>query len=209
MPKVQPFEKYFFRYETWFEQNEFAYKSEIQAIKEHIPKVGQGIEIGVGSGRFAAPLGIQFGLDPSKKMLKLAKKRRIETIKGVAEKLPFGTAHFHFALMVTTICFLDSIEAAFREIYRILKPNGRFLIGFIDKKSYLGKKYQKYKKWNVFYKIAVFYSVEDVIFSLKQAGFQHFHIIQTLFHDLTEIKGIEPIRQGYGKGAFIVIRAMK
>jgi ubiquinone/menaquinone biosynthesis C-methylase UbiE len=209
MPKVQPFEKYTFRYENWFKQNVFAYKSEIRALKEQLPKNGISIEIGVGSGRFAAPLGIPIGLDPSKKMLKIAKQRGIESIKGVAENLPLDEAKFNFVLMITTICFLDSIEAAFKEIYRILKPTGFFLIGFIDKESHIGKIYQKYKNRNVYYKIATFYSVDEVIFYLKQVGFKIFYISQTIFHNLTEIKEIEQSKKGYGAGAFVVISAMK
>ncbi len=64
MPRIEPFEKYSEKYEDWFERNEFVYKSEIQAIKELLPKVKKGIEIGVGSGRFAVPLGIKPVLIP-------------------------------------------------------------------------------------------------------------------------------------------------
>lgn len=209
MPKVQPFEKYTLRYENWFEQNKFAYRSEINALKEQIPKTGKGIEIGVGSGRFAAPLGIQIGLDPSKKMLKIAKQRGIKTVEAVAEKLPFAATNFDFVLMVTTICFLDSVEASFKEIYRILKPSRSLIIGFIDKNSHLGKKYQKDKTRNIFYRIATFYSVDEVLFYLKQVGFRIFRFVQTIFHNLTEVKDNEPIKKGYGKGAFVVIKAMK
>ncbi|GAH21196.1 unnamed protein product, partial [marine sediment metagenome] len=37
------------KYEDWFERNKFVYESEIQAIKELLPKVKKSIEIGVGS----------------------------------------------------------------------------------------------------------------------------------------------------------------
>jgi ubiquinone/menaquinone biosynthesis C-methylase UbiE len=47
--------------------------------------------------------------------------------------------------MVTTICFLDNIEKAFNEIYRVLKSNGSVIIGFIDAESPLGKFYEEHK----------------------------------------------------------------
>lgn len=50
----------------------------------------------MGSGRFAAPLGIRLGLDPSKKMGKFAKKRGKKVIKGVGESLPFHDSHFDY-----------------------------------------------------------------------------------------------------------------
>lgn len=209
MSKVQPFEKYTHRYENWFEKHNFVYESEVQALKEHLPEDGKGIEIGVGSGRFALPLNVQFGLDPSKKLLSIAKKRGITPIEGVAENLPFSDGTFDFVLMVTTICFLDSIKAAFEEIFRILKPSGYFLVGFIDKENPLGKVYQKYKHENIFYQSATFYSVDEISHYLKRAGFRNFRISQTIFHELAKINKIEPIKKGYGEGSFISISAKK
>jgi ubiquinone/menaquinone biosynthesis C-methylase UbiE len=131
MPKVEPFEKHADIYEEWFVSNKFAYESELQAIRAMLPKDGTGIEIGVGTGRFAAPLGIKIGVEPSKTMRKIAQKKGIEVVNGVAESIPFDNNQFDFALMVTTICFLDDIETSFKEVFRVLKPKALFIIGFI------------------------------------------------------------------------------
>jgi hypothetical protein len=48
-----------------------------------------------------------------------------------------------------------------------------------------------------------------VVFYLEKAGFNNFNYTQTLFHNLAEIRDIESIKQGYGKGSFIVIKAIK
>ena len=122
MEKFEPFENYSQKYDEWFDKNISIYELELQAVKELLPESENSIEIGVGSGRFAAPLGIKLGIDPSKKMGKLAEKRGIKFIEGVAESLPFPDSHFDFILMVTTICFLDNISKAFKEAYRVLKP---------------------------------------------------------------------------------------
>ena len=55
MAKNEPFDEYVSQYEDWFERNKFAFESELQAIKGQLPKSNNGIEIGVGSGRFAVP----------------------------------------------------------------------------------------------------------------------------------------------------------
>ena len=106
-------------------------------------KSGNGIEIGVGTGRFAAPLGVKRGIEPSRPMAELARKKGVEVTSGVAEKLPFGDGEFDFALMVTTVCFLDDMDLAFHEVHRVLRPGGPFLIGFIDRESPLGREYSE------------------------------------------------------------------
>jgi len=65
------------------------YLSELEAVRSMLPVDGTGIEIGVGTGRFAAPLGIKLGLEPSKSMASLARQRGIEVVEGEAEALPF------------------------------------------------------------------------------------------------------------------------
>ena len=209
MARIEPFEKHPLQYEQWFDRHKFAYESELQAIRKLLPQHGNGLEIGIGSGRFAAPLGIKLGLEPSSKMMEIAQARGIEVIGGVGESLPFRDSQFDFATMVTTICFLDDVEVAFNEAYRILKPGGCLIIGFIDKDSSIGQLYQQHKNENVFYRIATFYSVDEVVSHLKKAGFKVFNFAQTIFHSLAEIKGIEPVREGYGEGSFVVVRAVK
>ena len=209
MARIEPFEKYSEKYEDWFERNKFVYESEIQAIKELFPKVKKSIEIGVGSGKFAVPLGIKIGIDPSPRMRKIAQKRGIEVIDAVAEELPFENSQFELVLMVTTICFVDNLDLTFREIYRILKPGGYLIIGFVDRDSSLGKLYQQHKENNLFYKIATFYSTKEVVYSLSKVGFKEFDFRQTIFHGLNEIKDVEPAKEDYGEGSFVVIRARK
>lgn len=209
MPKTEPFEKYAGQYEDWFEKNRFAYESELRAIRAQIPESGDCIEIGVGSGRFASPLGIKLGVEPSKKMREVAEQRGIKALDGVAEALPFNDSVFDCALMVTTICFLDNIEGAFKEAYRVLKSGGFLIIGFVDRDSVIGRQYQRQKEKSVFYRIATFYSVDEVIVYLRKAGFRDFHFSQTIFHSLSEMECIEPVKEGYGEGSFVVIKAMK
>ena len=209
MPKIEPFEKHYDKYEDWFEKNEFAYQSEINAVKEVLPVEGKGIEIGVGSGRFAAPLGIKYGVDPSEKMLKIAKQRGIEVKTGIAEDLPYDDESFDYVLMVTTICFVDDIEKSFKEAYRILKKNGKIVIGFVDKDSKIGRGYQKIKNKSLFYGPAIFFSVKEVESYLKKTGFKNFVYKQTIFDTLDNIKSVQPVEDGYGEGSFVVIMAEK
>jgi ubiquinone/menaquinone biosynthesis C-methylase UbiE len=203
------FEVHHKRYDAWYDRNKFAYLSELEAIKKVLPQTGKGLEIGAGTGRFAVPLGIKLGVEPSSKMASIAKERGVEVFQSKAEKLPFPDSSFDFVLMVTTICFLDNIEAAFKEACRVLKAKGRLILGFVDKTSPLGKLYQENKSQSAFYNIATFYSTDEVLAYLKKTGFSEFTFWQTIFHNLSVIKDIEPVKSGYGKGSFVVINAKK
>lgn len=209
MPKVEPFEKHRERYEGWFERHEYAYLSELEAVRRLLPKEGRGAEIGVGTGRFAAPLGIKLGVEPSKAMAEIARKRGIDVIEGVAENLPFPNESLDYLLMVTTICFVDDPDEALREAYRVLKPGGALVIGFVDRNSPIGRYYEEHKEESVFYRDARFFSTEELLELLKKASFREFEVVQTLFHRLDEIKEVEPVKPGYGEGSFVVIKAVK
>ena len=163
MPKTQPFDQYFSDYENWFIENKYAYLPELAAIHHFLPSIGKGVEIGTGSGQFALPLKIKRGIDPSKSMVNLAKQKGLIVCRAVAENLSFKKNLFDFALMVTTVCFVDDVTISFKEVKRILKSNGRFIVGLVDKNSPLGRKYLKMKHDNVFYQWATFYSTDEII----------------------------------------------
>ncbi|HPU77474.1 MAG TPA: class I SAM-dependent methyltransferase, partial [Thermosynergistes sp.] len=90
MAKIAPFEAHRNRYEQWFEDNRFAYEAEIEAVRLLLPKGGKGLEVGVGTGRFAVPLGVFTGLEPSPAMAEIARAKGVNVVEGVAEALPFS-----------------------------------------------------------------------------------------------------------------------
>jgi SAM-dependent methyltransferase len=206
MPKTGPFEKYSDRYDEWFERNRNVYNSEVEAIRTLIPSPrAKGLEVGVGSGKFAVPLGITIGVEPSDRMAAKAERHGIRVFRNVAEDLPFSDSEFDFVLMVTTICFVDDILTSFREAFRVLKTRGCIIVGFVDKGSDLGKQYLDKRNTSVFYKEATFFSTQEVCQYLTDAGFSNLTLRQTLIPGETQ----ETIQNGFGKGAFVVAQGVK
>jgi SAM-dependent methyltransferase len=206
-PRTEPFVTHHERYDKWFERHRVAYLSELLAVRAFLPWEGRGLEIGVGTGRFAGPLGVKFGIDPAGEMLGYARVRGVSVVRAVAEALPFAAAVFDYALVVTTICFVDDAHCMLREIARVLRPGGRLVIGLIDRESPLGQDYIAHQAENVFYRAGTFYSATEVEALLKHTGFHHVTWVQTLSSPLSETYEIEPITTGTGDGAFLVVRA--
>lgn len=209
MAKTKVFDENLNKYEEWFIINKFVYQSELKAVQKTIPQNKKGIEIGIGSGLFAKPLGIKEGIEPSSKMRQKARGRNLKVIDAVAENLPYPNESKDFALMVTTICFVDDIQKSFEEAYRVIKQSGYLIIGFVDKNSPLGKIYLEHQNESLFYQDAIFFGTEEVYELLRKTGFKIEETYQTVFGKLAEIKQIQETLEGYGKGSFVVIKAKK
>ncbi|MEF8757034.1 MAG: class I SAM-dependent methyltransferase [Halobacteriales archaeon] len=205
MPITDPFEEHTDRYEEWFEAHDAAYASELSAVRELLPEGGRGLEIGVGSGRFAGPLDVDVGVDPAPTMLAYARERGVQVAVGVAEDLPFRDASFDAALIVTTICFVDDVPSTLEEARRVLAPDGRLVIGYVDRESPLGQHYQEMREENPFYRDATFHSTEELESAVRAAGFDDIAFRQTIFEIPGEMTAPEESREGYGEGSFVVI----
>jgi SAM-dependent methyltransferase len=201
------FDKYYEKYDFWYDRNKFAYLSEIKALKKAVPAQGRGLEIGVGTGRFASVLGIKNGIDPSLKMINIARKRGIKARLGIGEKVPFQCQVFDYIAIIITLCFVRDPGKVIGEAMRLLKKGGKLIVGIVDKESFLGKYYKRKK--SVFYKNARFFSVKEITSLMEKAGFGKFAYCQTLFSLPEKMKRAENPRKGFDRGGFVVISAEK
>ena len=98
---------------------------------------GRVLEIGFGSG-LNVPLysdAVQhlFGLEPSavlcQKSAELADAAAcpVDVLNAGAESIPLGSNEIDTVVSSWTLCSIDNIEAAFQEIRRVLRPNGKFI----------------------------------------------------------------------------------
>ena len=202
------FNKNWERYDDWFEKHKNAYFSELKALKKVIPE-GFGLEVGVGSGRFAFPLGVKMGIDPSKNMLRGAKGRGIQVIQGAGEELPFKDGSFDFVLIVVTLCFVENPVNVLSEARRVLKRGGRLIVGEINKESWLGQIYEDRRKKSQFYIVATFYSSNEIIEMFDRVGIRYLESYHTLMSQSTAHEMWEEPEKGLDKGGFVVIAGVK
>jgi ubiquinone/menaquinone biosynthesis C-methylase UbiE len=99
---------------------------------------GRVLEVGIGSGLnlgFYDPALVDgvWGLDPSPEMIDLAAEAardlpfELEFVSAGAEDMPLGSDQFDTVLLTYTLCTVPEVEAALREIARVLKPGGELL----------------------------------------------------------------------------------
>ena len=99
------------------------------------------LDVGCGGGinikRMAEKAKKVYGIDYSQESVNLSKEvnednirqGKVEILKGSVEKLPFEDNTFDIITAFETIYFWPDIEKCFREVKRVLKPEGLFLIG--------------------------------------------------------------------------------
>jgi SAM-dependent methyltransferase len=208
----EAFEIYAEEYDAWYEKYKPAYKSELLALKNFLPESRgnlKTLEIGAGSGRFASPLGVRYGLEPARAMAKIAEKRGVQTILGVAESLPFKKESIDLILIVAALSLFKDPIQALREAARVLKVNGKIVIGLLDRDSLHGDFYESRKKEGRFSSEAKFLSTAEVSGWLTDLGFGEIKVCQTLYMQPEEIEHIELPQKGSGTGSFAVISARK
>jgi SAM-dependent methyltransferase len=92
------------------------------------------LDAGCGTGNYTCALAsgdYQFyGIDPSETMLEKARQRNCNVIwqNAAAENLPFENEFFAGAIASLTIHHWRNLAKAFREISRVLKQNGKFVL---------------------------------------------------------------------------------
>lgn len=201
-------------YDKWFDtiEGKALFQSEIDAVRLLMKGLKHPfLEIGVGTGRFATELEIDFGIDPSAKMLSIAVTRGIKTKKAEGEALPFPDNSFGAVFILFTLCFVKEPEKVLAEAKRVLKPDSGLIIGFINRESPWGELYLKKKsEGHPIYKYASFFSVKEISGLIENAGFRTEAYSSTLLRKPSDTPLKESAHSGLSKKAgFICILANK
>lgn len=211
MGVISVFDRNAEEYNNWYheEPGSWVLESEVKAIRA-LALEGVGIEIGVGTGVFSSRLGVPLGLDPAVKMLKMAKDRGISVFRAVGEFTPMKDSCMDYVLFAFTICFLNNLQASLQEAWRVLKPRGNIIVGFISRDSKWGKLYSiKKAQGHRFYKHATFYMMDEIEEALEREGFKITDRVATLSQGPEDVRTAEAPSKQLGQCGFICIKAMK
>jgi ubiquinone/menaquinone biosynthesis C-methylase UbiE len=106
------------------------YRREVVAAAQ-----GRVLEVGVGSGLnfsfYGEQVEIVYGIDPSPRLLAMARQRaaaagvRAALLQASAAAIPLADQAVDTVVMTWTLCSIPDPLAALREVRRVLKPDGR------------------------------------------------------------------------------------
>ena len=146
----------------------------IEDILEYISpqKNDKILDLGGGTGQVAEHL-VKYSkevviVDPSPSMIEKAQKKsdNIKTILGVAEKIPYPDDYFDKVLIYDSMHHMQDPILGLKEAIRVLKPDGKLIIGEIDPRGIGGKLLLFFEK--VFYIYGTYFSPYELRDILKE-----------------------------------------
>jgi ubiquinone/menaquinone biosynthesis C-methylase UbiE len=123
--------------------NKFHTGKYIRYFQNNLPQDNSAIlDIGCGGGKFIKHLNSKnptyklFGLDHSTEMIKMSRKLnqkgilndQVEIVEGSAMEIPLEDNSIDLVTAFETVHFWPDIQKSFKEVIRVLKPGGAFLI---------------------------------------------------------------------------------
>lgn len=146
-----------------------------------IPKKSVALDIGCGGGVVIEALFRKYkckhvdGIDTSKLSVKMSKKqnkkylgRRCGIYLGGVSSLPFKKNSYDLVTAFETIYYWPDLQADFKEVHRVLKSGGQFLIVCEDSDPNNSKITDQIPGMKI-------YSEKQIKTYLKSAGFKHIH----------------------------------
>jgi ubiquinone/menaquinone biosynthesis C-methylase UbiE len=228
------FDEHAAEYDSWFLKNRNILGSEVLLLAGFLKEPGRALSVGCGSGLFEKILredhgiDIRFGVEPAVAMAEIAVKRGMEVETGTAEELPYEDASFDTAVLNGCPSYIDDLEQAFAEAWRVLKPGGHIVVADVPAESSFGLIYQlatQIGTWDdprlqpiapadpypvAFAASARWRTTEEKMALLEKVGFVDLETAQTLtVHARYAEEAVEPPSNGHQRGDYVAVRARK
>jgi len=208
-----PFDEYAEAYDAWFgQEGRLVHDIELEPLRQVLPELRTPwLEVGVGSGQFARPLGIRTGIDPSLRMAEIAARRGTSVLLACGEHMPFADGSFGAVFLITALCFVGWPLSVLREAHRVLLPGGRLVLADILGGSPWSDLYEEMaRQGDPVYSHATFHRYGELIGLIERAGFSIAGVHSTLLQAPGEVTRAESSRSGFSLGAgFVVIVGRK
>jgi ubiquinone/menaquinone biosynthesis C-methylase UbiE len=228
------FDEYAEEYDSWFLKNTNVLESEVLLLKHFLAEPGRTLSVGCGSGLFEHILrerhgiDIREGVEPAEHFAKIAEKRGMTVKIGHAEELPYADGEFDTVLQNGTPGYVENLEKAFREGYRVLKRGGHLVVADVPVESSYGLLYRlasKVGSWEdptmkvvapahpypiEFAGAAKWRTTDEKTRLLRAVGFTDIEYAQTLTrHPKFSNDLVERPVEGFDRGDYVAIRAKK
>ncbi len=156
---------------------------------EDLNNTSQLLDVGCGTGQTAAYLASKYGanvtgMDINPIMVRKAKKRMkkhelpVEIIQGSIEKCPLKSNQFDFIISESVLAFVNK-PRALKEIFRLLKNDGRFIANELTINHPLEK--DEIEEIKQFYGLDHVLTEKDWIAFMKYTGFKNIKIIKNKY----------------------------
>lgn len=194
-----------------------------ELLKPEITPRAVGLDLGCGTCiltlKIASRIKQIIGLDISKEMIAIAKKRAkrkpntIFKIADITQRLNFPNKTFDFVISSLTMCHIDDLEPVYKEIFRVLKPQGIFIFDEITsklKKPFSPKHEDYLEKFGRKNRIWERHSAKQHLKLLRETGFKIEKIVRTKIDEkLKKVLRPEDYKANYGCHFTTVIKARK
>lgn len=230
------FDGYAQAYDQWFITNDKVFVSELKLLHRALEGLsGRMLSVGCGSGLFEAALEREYGitgiegLEPSRDMAEIAKKRGLSVVIGDAQTCELPEEAYDVIYFNGSSTYIKDLHEAYSHIAKALKPGGHLILLDVPSESAYGILYRFAGEMNgydnpIFQEIApklpypielvhagVFHTTPEKEAVVRQVlGSKQVQYWQTLVHDPVYTNDVveEPI-EGYGQGGYVAMIAQK
>lgn len=231
------FDGYADKYDQWFLTNNRVFESELKLLHACLNplKKDKILSVGCGSGLFESALKreydilVEYGLEPSTDMAKIAEKRGVKVEIGDAETTLLKAEEYDVIYLNGCSTYIADLSSAYRNCYNALKKGGSLILLDVPVESAYGilysfAKYVEGYDEKLFSRITpafpypielvksgIFHSpIEKLSIVKDELKMKNIRFMQTLVaHPIYTNDSVEEPIEGYDKGGYVALIAEK
>lgn len=221
-------------YDRWFLDNQNLLTSELNLVAHFLDKDSTILSVGCGSGLFEMLLAkdhdihIKDGVEPSKDMAEIAKKRGLTVAISPAETYDFEPNKFDIIMFNGSVSYISDLERCIQKAFTALKSGGKLILIDVPKESGFATLYNlaatlgtwdhpllEHISPNDPYPIELVKSAnwrtsQEKIDTMQKVGFTDFEFAQTLTtHPMFANDTVQEVVSGCDRGDYVAICGYK